>query len=42
VLSTTTIFEKCQTTDFQIFLPSSLCKSNNSLSWLILLIGKRW
>jgi hypothetical protein len=39
VLSTTTIFEKCQTTNFLIFL-SSLCKSKHSLSWLILLIGK--
>jgi hypothetical protein len=40
VLSTTTIFEKCQTTDFLIFLSSCLCKSNHSLSWLIVLIGK--
>jgi hypothetical protein len=40
VLSTTTIFEKCQTTDFLIFLSSSLRKSNHSYSWLVLLIGK--
>jgi hypothetical protein len=33
VLSTTTIFEKCQTTDFLIFLFSSLCKSNHSRIW---------
>jgi hypothetical protein len=39
VLFTTTLFENCQTTDFLIFL-SSLCKSNHSFSWLILLIGK--
>jgi hypothetical protein len=30
VLSTTTIFEKCQTTNFLIFLTSSLRKSNHS------------
>jgi hypothetical protein len=30
VLLTTTIFEICQTTDFLIFLSSSLCKSNHS------------
>jgi hypothetical protein len=35
VLSTTTIFEKCQTTDFLIFLSSSLRKTNHSSSWLI-------
>jgi hypothetical protein len=40
MLSTTTIFEKCQTTDFLIFLFSSLRKSNHYLSWLTLLIGK--
>jgi hypothetical protein len=40
VLSTTTIIEKCQTTDFLIFLSSSLHKSNHSPNWLILLIGK--
>jgi hypothetical protein len=40
VLYTTTIFEKCQTTDFLIFLSSSLRKSNHSRSWLILLKGK--
>jgi hypothetical protein len=40
VLSTTTIFEKCQTTDFLIFLSSSLCKRNHSLSLLIFFIGK--
>jgi hypothetical protein len=40
VLFSTTIFEKCQTTDFLIFLSSSLCKRNHSLSWLTLLIGK--
>jgi hypothetical protein len=39
VLSTTTLFEKCQTTDFPIFLVSSLRKSNHSKSWLFLLIG---
>jgi hypothetical protein len=40
VLSTTTIFEKCQTTDFLIFLSSSLRKSNHSRIWLIFLKGK--
>jgi hypothetical protein len=30
VLSITNIFEKCPTTDFSIFLSSSLCKSNHS------------
>jgi hypothetical protein len=40
VLSTTTIFEKCQTTDFLVFVSSSLCKSNHSRRWLIFLIGK--
>jgi hypothetical protein len=40
VLSTTTIIEKYQTTDFSIFLSSSLRKSNHSFSWLILLMGK--
>jgi hypothetical protein len=39
VLSTNTLFEKCQTTDFPIFLVSSLRKNNHSLSWLFLLIG---
>jgi hypothetical protein len=29
------IFEKCQTTNFLFFLSSFLCKSNDSLSWLI-------
>jgi hypothetical protein len=38
VLYTNTLFEKCQTTDFLIFLVSSLRKSNHSLSWLFLLI----
>jgi hypothetical protein len=38
--TTTTIFEKCQTTDILIFLSSSLRKSNHSRSWLILLKGK--
>jgi hypothetical protein len=33
VLSTTTIFEKYQTTDFYFFLASSLCKSNHSEVW---------
>jgi hypothetical protein len=33
VLSTTTIFEKYQTTDFKFFLSSSLCKSNHSEVW---------
>jgi hypothetical protein len=35
VLSTTTILEKCPTTDFLIFLSSSLRKSNHSRIWLI-------
>jgi hypothetical protein len=35
VLSTTTILEKCQTTDFYFFLSSSLCKSNHSRIWLL-------
>jgi hypothetical protein len=39
VLSSTTIFEKCQTTDFLIFL-TPLRKSNHSRSWLILLKGR--
>jgi hypothetical protein len=39
VLSTTTILEKCHTTDFLIFLSSSLRKSNHSRSWQILLNG---
>jgi hypothetical protein len=30
VLSTITMFEKCQTIDLQFFLSSSLCKSNHS------------
>jgi hypothetical protein len=33
VLSTTTILEKCQTTDFLIFLSSYLCKSNYFRNW---------
>jgi hypothetical protein len=33
VLSTTTILEKCQTTDLQFFLSSSLCKSNHCEIW---------
>jgi hypothetical protein len=40
VLSTVTIFEKCQTTDSLIFLSSSLRKSNHSRVWLIFLKGK--
>jgi hypothetical protein len=40
VLSTTTILEKCQTTDFLFF--SSLRKSNHSRIWLIVLKGKGW
>jgi hypothetical protein len=39
VLSTNTLFEKCQTTYFPIFLVSSLRKSNHSESWLCLPIG---
>jgi hypothetical protein len=39
VLSTNTLFEKCQTTDFPIFLVSSLRKSNHFQSRLFLLIG---
>jgi hypothetical protein len=43
VLSTTTILEKCQTTDFLFFfLSSSLRKSNHSRIWLIFLKGKGW
>jgi hypothetical protein len=42
VLSTTTILEKCQTTNFLIFLSSSLRKSNHSRIWLIFLKGKGW
>jgi hypothetical protein len=33
VLSTTTIFEKYQTTDFRFFLAPILCKSNHSDVW---------
>jgi hypothetical protein len=33
VLSTTTILEKCQTTDFLIFISSSLSKSNHFRIW---------
>jgi hypothetical protein len=36
---TNTPFEKCQTTDFPIFLVSSLRKSNHSQNWSFLLIG---
>jgi hypothetical protein len=36
---TNTPFEKCETTNFPIFLVSSLCKSNRSQSWSFLLIG---
>jgi hypothetical protein len=39
VLTTNTPFEKCQTTEFPIFLVSSLHKSNHSQSWSFLLIG---
>jgi hypothetical protein len=42
VLSTTTIIEKRQTTDFLFFLSSSLRKSNHSRSWKILLKEKGW
>jgi hypothetical protein len=42
VLSTTTILEKCQTTDFLFFLSSSLRKSNHFSIWLIVLKGKGW
>jgi hypothetical protein len=42
VLSTTTIFKRCQTTDFLIFLSSSLRKSNHSRIELIFLKGKGW
>jgi hypothetical protein len=38
VLITNLSFEKCQTTDFPIFLASSLHKSNHSQSWSFLLI----
>jgi hypothetical protein len=38
VLSTTTIFEKYQTTDFWFFLASSLCKSNHSEVWHFFLL----
>jgi hypothetical protein len=40
VLSTTTILEKCQTTDFLIFLFSSLHKSNHSRVWQLFAQGK--
>jgi hypothetical protein len=33
VLSTTTIFEKHQTTEFSFFLVSILCKSNHPEVW---------
>jgi hypothetical protein len=33
VLSTTTLLEKYQTTDFQFFLSSSLSKRNHSKIW---------
>jgi len=35
VLSTTTMFEKHQTTKFLFFLASILCKSNHSGVWLL-------
>jgi hypothetical protein len=35
VLSTTTILEKHQTTEFLFFLASILCKSNHSGVWLL-------
>jgi hypothetical protein len=35
VLSTTTIFEKHQTTEFLFFLVGILCKSNHSEVWLL-------
>jgi hypothetical protein len=38
VLTTNTPSEKYQTTNFPIFLVSSLCKSNHSQSWSFLLI----
>jgi hypothetical protein len=39
VLSTTTIFERYQTTYFWFFLASSLCKSNHSEVWHLFLKG---
>jgi hypothetical protein len=38
--TTTTIVEKCQTTNFSFFLSSSLCKSNHSKIWHFLLREK--
>jgi hypothetical protein len=40
VLSTTTIFEKCQTTDFLIFPSSYLCNRNHSRIWQLFASGK--
>jgi hypothetical protein len=40
VLSTTTILEKHQTTEFSFFLASILCKSNHSEVWLLFALFK--
>jgi hypothetical protein len=42
VLSTTTILEKCQTTDFLIFLFFSLCNSNLFRVGQLFAQGKGW
>jgi hypothetical protein len=42
VLSTTTIFERHQTTEFLFFLVNILCKSNHSEVWHLFALGKGW
>jgi hypothetical protein len=42
VLSTTTIFEIYQTTEFSFFLVIVLCKSNHSKVWHLFAQGKGW
>jgi hypothetical protein len=42
VLSTTTIFEKYQTTEFLFLLVIILCKSNHSEVWHLFAKGKGW
>jgi hypothetical protein len=42
VLSTTTIFEKYQTTEFSFFLVIVLRKSNHSEVWHLFAKGKGW
>ena len=42
MLSTTTIFENYQTTEFLFFIVSNLCKSNHSEVWPLFAQGKGW